>query len=376
MVPDKMEQTTTVVVFDPYIIGHHVHKLRFTLKELRRIPNLTVLPVANKSKVPDCIGYYWEQTKIQSPPILLFFRYLLLVLNILRSSKGKRVLLNNAFDNTWKHFGLLGILLVPLFRASKINLRCLQFRTNYLKHIASLTDLLQLLAFKILQVGLGRSFTLLVTIESHTNANEGIEYLPDLLDIPDELPSRREARSHLGLPPEARIILFFGDIEEPRRGFELMVRNFDAIPGDWKLLVMRPSGLKYEQFMVRYSSRIYTVIPEVSHSDKVMMFRAADAVVLLYPENFAGSSGVMTDAIMYEVPVITTRFSYAKEILSKYEVGVFVDGSSPESFGRAFVGFDGSNYSQDISRCKKDMIKDFRSQIRKAVLDNTREDSG
>jgi glycosyltransferase involved in cell wall biosynthesis len=365
------EVPTTVVVFDPYIIGHHVHKLDFTLKELRRIPGLTVIPVANQAKVPNCVGYYWNQTKIQSPPILLFLRYIVLMINLLRSAKGRRVLLNNAYDNTWKHFGLLGIVLVPLLRVLKIKFLCLQFRTKYLKEIRSSTDLFRWLSHGVLHIGLGHSFTLLVTQERHANAGERIEYLPDLLDIPEKMPSREEARECLGLPQDERIILLFGDIEEPRKGFELIVRNFDAIPKDWKMLITHPSAGKYAQFIVKNSARIHIINREVTHIDKVNAFRAANVVILLYPESFAGSSGSMTNAIMYEIPVATTRFSYADEILSKYEIGVFIDRHSEESLRRAFSNFKGEAYAQEIARCKKDMIEVFRSQLCKVVLEES-----
>jgi glycosyltransferase involved in cell wall biosynthesis len=367
----QMERTTTVVVFDPYIIGHHVHKLNFTLRELRRIPRLTVLAVANKTKVPDCMGYSWNQTKTQSPPILLFFRYLILIINLLRSTKGRRVFLNNAYDNTWKHFGLLAIFLVPLLRALKISVVCLQFRTNYLKKVGSLTDVLQLFAFKSLHLGLGESFTLLVTKESNASPDKRIEYLPDLLDIPEEMPSRREARERLGLPQNQRILLFFGDIEERRRGFEFISRNLESIPGIWKMLIITPKIGRYGKFVVDHSDRIYIISHEVSHVEKVNAFRAADAVVLLYPETLPGSSGVMTDAIMYERPVMITRFRYAEEVLSKYKVGSFIDRCSAESLQQAFSNFVEEAYIEEIARCKKDMIEVFRSQLREVVLEDS-----
>jgi glycosyltransferase involved in cell wall biosynthesis len=363
-----MQVPTTVIVFDPYIIGHHVHKLNFTLKELRRIPELTVIPVANKAKLPDCVGYYWNQRKIESPPILLFLRYVVLMVNVLRLAKGRRVLLNNAYDNTWKHFGLLGIFWVPLLRVLKIKFLCLQFRTNYLREIRSLTDLLQRLSYGILHVGLGRHFILLVTQRSHASATERIEYLPDILDIPQEMPSKKEAREHLGLPQDQRIMLFFGDIEEPRRGFEFISRDFDSISRIWKMLVITPRLGRYEQFVVNNSERIHIITHELSHVEKVNAFRAADVVILLYPESFAGSSGVMTDAIMYERPVMVTRFRYAEDILSKYEVGIFIDSCSAESLQKAFSDFVEEAYIEEIARCRKDMIEVFRSQLSKVVL--------
>lgn len=366
-----MQNSTTVIVFDPYIIGHHVYKLNFTLKELRRIPGLTVIPVANKAKVSDCVGYYWDQTKIQSPPIVLFLRYIVLMVNLLRSVKGRRVLLNNAYDNTWKHFGLLGIFLVPLLRVLNIKFLCLQFRTNYLKEIRSLTDLFRRLSYGVLHVGLAQSFTLLVTQERHANAGERIEYLPDLHDIPEEMPSRKEARERLGLPQHQRTMLFFGDVEEPRRGFEFISKSFDSIPGIWKMLIITPKLGRYEQFVVDNSERIHIISHEVSHVEKVNAFRAADVVILSYPESFAGSSGVMIDAIMYERPVMITRFRYAEEVLSKYEVGVFIDCHSAESLRKAFSNFVKETYIQEIARCKKDMIEVFRSQLRKVVLEDS-----
>jgi glycosyltransferase involved in cell wall biosynthesis len=371
IVDEQMQNSTTVVLFDPYIIGHHVHKLNFTLKELRRIPGLMVIPVANKAKTPNCTGYYWNQRKIESPPTVLFLRYIVLMINLLRSAKGGRVLLNNAYDNTWKHFGLLGIFLVPLLRVLKIRFLCLQFRTNYLREIRSLTDLLQRLSYGILHVGLGQRFILLVTQRRHANAPERIEYLPDILDIPEEMPSKKEAREHLGLPQDQRIMLFFGDIEEPRRGFEFISRHFDSISQIWKMLVITPRLGKYEQFVVNNSERIHIITHELSHVEKVNAFRAADVVLLLYPESFAGSSGVMTDAIMYERPVMVTRFRYAEEILFKYEVGIFIDSHSGQSLLKSCSDFTGEIYTEEIARCKKDMIEVFRSQLRKVVLEDS-----
>jgi glycosyltransferase involved in cell wall biosynthesis len=366
-----MQVPTTVVVFDPYITGHHVYKLNFTVKELRRIPGLTVIPVANRAKAPECMGYYWNQRKIESPSIVLFLRYILLMVNVFRSAKGRRVLLNNAYDNTWKHFGLLGIVLVPLLRVLKIKFLCLQFRTNYLEEIRSLTDLFQRLSYGILHVGLRQHFILLATQRRHANTAGQIEYFPDILDIPEGMPSKKEAREYLGLPQDQKIMLFFGDMEKLRGGFDSIARNFDAVPEGWTLLIATSRVGRYAQFIGMNSARIHIINREISHVDKANAFRSADVVMVLYPESFAGSSGIMTDAIMYEVPVMTTRFRYAEEILSKYEIGVFIDRDSAESLRKVFSNFVEETYTQEIARCKKDMIEVFRSQLRKVVLEDS-----
>ena len=361
------DRRTTVVVFDPYVFGHSVHKLLFTVSEFRRLENVDVIPVGNKSALPSCDGILWRQCNIRHLPLIVFLRYMLILISVLRRARGRRVLFNNAFDSTWEYFVIFSPVIIPLFRLFRIDLFCLQFRTGYLTGAVSATDWAKRIAFLLLRAGLGSRFSLLATRPGAIGGWNNVRHLPDLMEIPGELVSREVARLHLGIGDHERVLLFFGNINDDRKGFHTVAEAVRILPPEWKIMVMSDGAGKYGDVLQQYRSRFIVQPADVEPGEKQFMFRAADAVVTPYAEEYGGSSGVMMDAVMFGIPVISTRFPYALEIFALYDVGILLPRCSAREIHDACIEIPGRDFQGALTQCREELKNRYRAVLRDIV---------
>jgi len=363
--PTPAPSMVHVLVLEPFTLGHTVYKLDFMARQIRSLPGgPEIIPVGNKSATPKYLGLTWQNISVhQRMPMSVFLAYIGLVMRTLKKKPGKKFLLNLAYDGTWYYLGVLALLLAPLFRALGIHLVCLHFRSCYLKRLSGLTDLAKYCVFLLLRILLGKGFTLLTTHPDNP-LRKRVCYLPDLMDIPGPLPTRNEARASLGLAPGQKILLFFGNIHDRRKGFSSVVRLLDHLPEGWTILLQRQQEGEYSQFVREHGDRLHVVEKTVDNRTKSLMFRAADGVLLLYPENFGGSSGVLTDAVFHGTPILTTRFPYAVAMLERYQIGYPINADSHESWRQALRHLETDHCEVGLHRCRDDLLQRFKSELR------------
>ncbi len=135
-----------------------------------------------------------------------------------------------------------------------------------------------------------------------------------------------EARRELGLPEEARVLLFFGLIRE-YKGLDLLIEAFGKLDERYHLVV---AGEPYGDF--GEYKRLIEASPQRGHIhlhtrfiadvEVPSFFSAADAVVL--PYRSATQSGITAIAYHFGVPVIATDVGGLKEALDHGRTGVVV----------------------------------------------------
>jgi len=129
-------------------------------------------------------------------------------------------------------------------------------------------------------------------------------------------PTSLDARRRLGLPPDARLLLYFGHIR-PRKGVPDLLQAFSTLPGDDLTLVVAgsvaPDDLQHEiEQAARADPRVTLRLGRVADEEVAPLLAAADVVVLPYRESL--NSAVLYLAISYNRPVVAPRLGSFAEL--------------------------------------------------------------
>lgn len=144
---------------------------------------------------------------------------------------------------------------------------------------------------------------------------------------------RAEARKKLGVPADARVLLFFGLIRD-YKGLDLLIDAFGKLDERYHLVI---AGEPYGDFG-RYrqqieasplSANIHQHTRFIDDHEVPAFFGAADAVVLPYKS--ATQSGITAIAYHFGVPVIATDVGGLKEALKDGRTGVLVPAVSADA---------------------------------------------
>jgi glycosyltransferase involved in cell wall biosynthesis len=140
------------------------------------------------------------------------------------------------------------------------------------------------------------------------------------------------ARSELGLPSEAPLILFFGNIKPYKQLgllLEALPRILERLPTARLLIVgcpVEPFG-RYRRMIDRLGvgDAVLARLGWVSEDEKARCFGAADVVVLPYGET--DFSGVLLTAYLFARPVVTTDTGGLRELVDEGATGYVVPPS-------------------------------------------------
>ena len=137
---------------------------------------------------------------------------------------------------------------------------------------------------------------------------------------------REGARRKLGLPDDARVLLFFGLIRD-YKGLDLLIEAFGTLDERYHLVIAgEPYGDlgEYEKLIAASPQRghIHLQARYIADAEVPGFFGAADAVVL--PYRSATQSGITAIAYHFGVPVIATDVGGLKEALNDGRTGILV----------------------------------------------------
>ncbi|HEY9832426.1 MAG TPA: glycosyltransferase [Stenomitos sp.] len=124
-------------------------------------------------------------------------------------------------------------------------------------------------------------------------------------EYPDYV-SPQEARASLGIPPEAKMLLFFGRIR-PYKNVPALIRAFREFPQQDVILYIagRPEPATLEQELQKEAasdSRIKMHLEFIPDDKAQLYFRAADLVILPYREILNSGSALL--ALSFDCPVL------------------------------------------------------------------------
>lgn len=148
---------------------------------------------------------------------------------------------------------------------------------------------------------------------------------------------RAEAKLRLGLPGDARTLLFFGHVS-PFKGVELLLDAFERMHDVTLLVAGRctPDGygnsIRARLEPLRERGRVLWFDGYVPEDVVASVFAAADLVVL--PYRHIDQSGVLLQALSLGVPVAATRVGGFRELVNEHN-GVFIDEVSADAIEAA-----------------------------------------
>ncbi len=188
--------------------------------------------------------------------------------------------------------------------------------------------------------------------------------LPGFDFFPGAGMSREEARSRLGLEPDAPVALYFGFVR-PYKGLVHLLRALPLargrLPG-LRLLVVGEfweSRRGYERELDRLGVRDSVTLVDryVPNEEVRLYFSAADVVVLPYVS--ATGSAIVQVAYGFSRPVISTRVGGLPEAVDDGRTGFLVRPGDPGALAAAMVDFFERGLGPEFSR----NIEDARSRF-------------
>lgn len=160
-----------------------------------------------------------------------------------------------------------------------------------------------------------------------------VTVIPNPTESPPSI-SKREARSRLRLPPDRKVLLFFGDLRRDK-GPDILLEALQHVPGDWAAVLAGQPGAfdasDAEEWRRRLDApeRLITRLEYIPTDDMHAYFAAADVAVLPYRRSFGGDSGVLQRAAEHETPVIVTDVGVVGAIVRREGLGIVVPAESP-----------------------------------------------
>jgi len=153
-------------------------------------------------------------------------------------------------------------------------------------------------------------------------------------------PGRDAARAALGIAPDARVLLCFGQVR-PYKGFDVAVRALDRLGSGYRLVVAgrpvlpehelrRPAGVGED--------RLTLLSRELEDAELVTWLSAADLALLPY-RRITGSAALLT-ALSRSRGVVATDLPYFREVLEpEPEAAVLVPPDDPSALAGGIERF-------------------------------------
>jgi glycosyltransferase involved in cell wall biosynthesis len=164
-----------------------------------------------------------------------------------------------------------------------------------------------------------------------------VRIVPYAINDEEESVSQADARQRLGLPPNEKILLFFGthrlekDYVTPLKGCLMLPQTPLALfvgkvisendPARVVATCQYPNARIVSEFVSEEMAKYY--------------FAAADALVLPYEAGFSRGSGVLIECCRHRRPMIASATPYFSAFLAEYPCGVTYTPLGSESFAAA-----------------------------------------
>ncbi len=169
-------------------------------------------------------------------------------------------------------------------------------------------------------------------------------------DIPPSPVESSTLKKKYGVPPDRKVLLFFGNIRE-NKGLDILLEAMKGMKGEYFLLVtgetagaseMSPGH--YRSMMERYGlvGSVLWIEKYISDSEAAEFFKIADAVVLPYKRSFHAQSGVLNLAAGFGRPCVVSDVGGLGELVREYALGVVVEPEDADALGKGIADLFGN----------------------------------
>lgn len=164
--------------------------------------------------------------------------------------------------------------------------------------------------------------------------------------------SAAEARAKLGLPPDKRIVLFFGFIRD-YKGLDTLIRAAAHLSDDYCVVIageMYGDFAKYEALIdeAQVRSRCKLFIRYIDDAEVPAFFSAAEVCVLPYKS--ATQSGIVQIAFNFNVPVIATDVGGLAEMIEEHATGLILRSQGPQALAELIKKYFEQSMREPFSR--------------------------
>jgi glycosyltransferase involved in cell wall biosynthesis len=180
--------------------------------------------------------------------------------------------------------------------------------------------------------------------------------------IPNTDLTRAEARQRLGIRPDERTILFFGNVR-PYKGLEYLVDAFNQLePGNYRLIIAGETKRGTERYMsdiqqaIRRAGtgpRILEKLEYISDQETEVYFKAADVCVLPYTLVF--QSGVLLLSYSFGLPVIASDVGSISEDVIPEKTGLVCRPRDPADLARAIREYFDSDLYRSLDSRRREI---------------------
>lgn len=150
------------------------------------------------------------------------------------------------------------------------------------------------------------------------------------------------ARIKLGIPEDAKVILFFGSMYFGK-GLDLLLQAFNLLPNDyWLLVASSSSSLNYNfEYSSLKAERILHLNEFIPEAQVPILFSASSLVCLPYRKSYeGGTSGVLVQAALAKKPICAPNMKPFSEVIENFNVGVTFEVEDIESLTEALKSLD------------------------------------
>jgi D-inositol-3-phosphate glycosyltransferase len=187
--------------------------------------------------------------------------------------------------------------------------------------------------------------------------------------VPNTSLTRDQARQRLGLGPDEKTILFFGNIT-PYKGLEYLVEAFrrrQARGGDYRLIIAgRPYNCEQYWNAIREqvaedvrSGRVLLRDEFVPDEETEIYFKAADVLVLPYRHIY--QSGVLFLGHSFGLPVLAADVGSLKDEIVEGKTGFVFRPEDPADLARAIEQYFASDLYTELDSRRRE-IRDYANE--------------
>ncbi len=161
----------------------------------------------------------------------------------------------------------------------------------------------------------------------------------------------QEAREKLNIPPNKKVLLFFGFIRD-YKGLDILLNALKLLPQDYHLIIageVYGNFNKYQEIIDRLQlqSSITLLNHYITDDEVPGIFSASDVCVL--PYRSATQSGIIGVAYQYNLPVIATNVGGLQEMITPYNTGLMVEKIDPTELAKTIEQYFNKNLKEKFS---------------------------
>jgi len=215
---------------------------------------------------------------------------------------------------------------------------------------------------------------------------KGYRISPDkVIVIPDPvpelaLPPKQETRRQLGIPEDARVLAFLGELRHDK-GPDLLLEALPQLDTEWwSIIAGSPKDVTIKDIVhckkqLPFPDKLIADLAFISDERLGQYLAVADVVILPYRTSFRGTSGILNHAAAAGKPLIATDVGEIGRLVRQHGLGIVIEPESPRSIidGLSSIACSDSIFIEGIEHAAQQYAQDnswqiMTQRVRKAYL--------